>query len=149
MTAATNKLATSQRISKSSTAARRPTAAMSHTHIKEATNPIVNARSTTCGTHSSETASHSNNTLLTTRSVKVQRVFTTGNSTTTNSAQAASIQLTNKGMTAVDGLLANGLSHGMATHSTKMTFRGRVSDWNDEFMRRFSITPACSKVKAH
>jgi hypothetical protein len=91
--------------------------------MSEATNPAVNARSTTCGTHSKDVISQANKTPHTTRSVNVQWVFTKGNSTTANSAQAASIQLTNKGITAVDGLLANGLSHGMAMHNTRMALR--------------------------
>jgi hypothetical protein len=53
----------------------------------------------------------------------VQRVFTKGNSTTASSAQAANIQLTSKGITAVDGLLANGLSQGMAMHNARMALR--------------------------
>jgi hypothetical protein len=57
-----------------------------------------------------------------------------GSSTTANKAHAAIIQLTNNGMTAVDGLLANGLSHGKATHNTKMTLRTKRFWAVDEFM---------------
>ena len=134
MTAAANKPATNQRNSDSSTAARRPTAAMSHTHIKEATRPIVNARSTACGTHSNEATSHASNTPHTVASETFQRGLANGSSTTANKAHAAIIQLTNNGMTAVDGLLANGLSHGKATHNNKMTLRTKRFWAVDEFM---------------
>jgi hypothetical protein len=107
---------------------------MSHTHIKEATSPIVNARSTTCGTHSNDATNHASNTPHTAISKTVQRGLANGNSTTANKAQAAIIQLTNNGMTAVDGLLANGLSHGKATHNTKMTLRTKRFWAVDEFM---------------
>ncbi|BDU56812.1 hypothetical protein LTEGF4_24930 [Limnohabitans sp. TEGF004] len=123
MTAAANIPTTNQRNSDSSTAARRPTPAMSHTHIKDASSPIVNARSTTCGTHSIEATNHASNTPHIATSETVQRGFASGSSTTANKAHAAIIQLTNKGMTAVDGLLTKGLSHGKATHNTKMTLR--------------------------
>jgi hypothetical protein len=96
---------------------------MSHTHIKEATSPIVNARSTTRGTHSSEAINHTSNTPHTAISETAQRGFASGSSTTANKAHAAIIQLTNNGITAVEGLLANGLSHGKATHNTKITLR--------------------------
>jgi hypothetical protein len=49
--------------------------------------------------------------------------LTNGNSTTANNAQAANIQLTSKGMTAVDGLLVKGLSQGMPMHNTRMALR--------------------------
>ena len=122
-TAAAVKPMTNQRNSPSSTEALRPTAAISHTHMSDATRPNVNARSTTCGTHNNDASSHTNNTPLTARSNMVQRGLISGNSTTASKAHAAIIQLTNKGITAVDGLLANGLSHGKATHSTKMALR--------------------------
>jgi hypothetical protein len=94
--------------------------------MSDATNPAVNARSTSCGTQNNEAANQSSNAPQTKRSSHVQRVFTKGNSTTANNAHAAIIQLTNKGITAVDGLLANGLSHGKATHSTKMMLRTQI-----------------------
>jgi hypothetical protein len=59
----------------------------------------------------------------------------TGNSTTTSSAQAASIQLNSKGITAVDGLLANGFSHGSAMHNANMPACAGVSFESDKFMR--------------
>ena len=107
---------------------------MIHTHIKEVTSPIVNARSTTCGTHSNEASNHTNNTPHTAASKTVQRGLASGSSTTANKAHAAIIQLTNKGMTAVEGLLANGLSHGKATHNTKMTLRTKRFWAVDKFM---------------
>jgi hypothetical protein len=107
---------------------------MSHTHIKEATIPIVNARSTTCGTQSNDATNHASNAPHTAISKTAQRGLANGSSTTANKAHAAIIQLTNNGMTAVDGLLANGLSHGKATHNTKMTLRTKRFWAVDEFM---------------
>jgi hypothetical protein len=115
--------------------------------MSEATKPAVSARSTTCGTHNNEASSQSNNAPHTKRSVNVQRVFAQGNSTTANNAQAAIIQLTNKGITAVDGLLANGLSQGKATHNTKMMLRTQRLWSVDEFMQRFSTTAASQKQR--
>ena len=59
MTAAINKPATSQRNTHRSAAARCPTAIINHTHMSEAISPAVNARSITCGTHSSDAAAKS------------------------------------------------------------------------------------------
>jgi hypothetical protein len=102
--------------------------------MSEATKPAVNARSTTGGPHSSEAANQHNSTPQTTRSVHVQRILTNGSSTTANKVHAASIQLTNKGMTALDGLLANGLSQGKTMHSTNMMLRTKRFCAVDEFM---------------
>jgi hypothetical protein len=107
---------------------------MSHTHMSEAIRPIVKARSTTWGTHSNETTNQASNTAHTATSAAVHRALTNGSSTTANKAQAAIIQLTNKGMTAVDGLLAKGLSHGKATHRTRMMLRTKRFCAVDEFM---------------
>jgi hypothetical protein len=134
ITAAVSKPATNQRNTSSSIAARRPTATINHTHMREAASPAVNARSSTCGTQSNEVISHANNAALTTRSITVHRGLASGNSTTASKAHAAIIQLTNKGMTAVDGLLANGLSHGKATHKTRMMLRTKRFCAVDEFM---------------
>jgi hypothetical protein len=107
---------------------------MSQTLMSDATSPIVNARSTTCGTQSNDVANQTNKAAHTATSGVVHRGLTNGSSTTASKAQAAIIQLTSKGMTAVDGLLAKGLSQGMATHKTRMMLRTKRFCAVDEFM---------------
>jgi hypothetical protein len=107
---------------------------MSHTLMSDATSPIVNARSTTCGIQSNDVANQTNKAAHTATSGVVHRGLTNGSSTTASNAQAAIIQLTNKGMTAVEGLLAKGLSHGKATHKTRMMLRTKVCGAVFEFM---------------
>ena len=65
-----------------------------------------------------------------------------------NCAHAASIQLTNKGITAVDGLLANGLSHGRAMHATRTTLRTKMLWAVDEFMGVIFYHSGVAKTKA-
>jgi hypothetical protein len=60
--------------------------------------------------------------------------FAMGNSTTTNSAQAANIQLSSNGMTAVDGLLAKGFNQGSAMHNANMNACEGASFESDKFM---------------
>jgi hypothetical protein len=74
-------------------------------------------------------------------------VLTPGSSATANNAQADSIQLSNKGMTAVDGLLANGFNQGNAKHTTKMMLRTKGLWLVDECMQRFSITQNLPKQR--
>jgi hypothetical protein len=115
--AATTTAAINQVSIRSFKAARRPTAHINHTHIKDANNPAVNARSTTTGTQTKEAMSH---TLITTshlRSRRGQGDLIKGISTTRSNAQAANIQLNNKGITAVEGLLAKGFNQGSATQA--------------------------------
>jgi hypothetical protein len=47
----------------------------------------------------------------------------TGNSRTNKAKQATHIQLKSKGMTAVEGLAVNGLSHGMVMHAIHKALR--------------------------
>jgi hypothetical protein len=107
-------------------AARRPTAHISHTHIKDANSPVVSARSTTAGTQIREAMSQTVMTVHHQRSLLDQGVLTKGMSTTRSKAHAASIQLNNNGITDVEGLLANGFSQGNATHAAN---NPKVQNW--------------------
>jgi hypothetical protein len=98
---------------------------MSHTHNSDASKPAVKARSTTCGTHSKEASNPAISTTAMPRDGRDHGDWAKGNSTTANKAHAANIQLTNKGTTAVDGLLVNGLSQGKAMQATKMALRSQ------------------------
>ena len=71
-------------------------------------------------------------------------------STTNSSAHAASIQLTNKGMTEVEGLLVNGLSQGRLKHNINNMLRDTAEDLSERGIARFSnmCKPAPKKPKA-
>jgi hypothetical protein len=124
--AANNTAAVKQFNNRAFTAACRPTAHISHTHIKDANSPAVSARSTTAGTQISEAMSQTVMTAHHQRSRLDHGVLTKGMSTTRSKAHDVSIQLNNNGITDVEGLLANGFNQGSATHTTN---KPKVQNW--------------------
>ena len=126
-----------------SSATRRPTAAITHTVTSAANKPEVKAASTTSGTHSTEAASAMNHAPpANTHPCDVEVAGSIDKSTTNNKAQAPNIQLSNKGTTPVEGLLAKGLSHGKTKHSSNKTLRAATADFSKESMGWIFLHPS-------
>jgi hypothetical protein len=90
----------------------------------------------TSGTQSKEASSAVSHTLTLKAHPRVDgAAYVAGRSTSSNKAQALSIQLNNSGTTAVDGLFVNGFSHGKTKHSNNKTLRAVTAHFSKEGMR--------------
>jgi hypothetical protein len=71
----------------------------------------------------------------------------TGNSRTNKAKQATHIQLKSKGMTAVEGLAVNGLSHGMVMHAINKALRMNSGEAEAEDDMGLIFQHACGQEK--
>jgi hypothetical protein len=108
-------------------------------HTTAATSAAVAPTSTTCGTVSKETPTPIT---ATAPNQPNEALPSTGKLATNNKAQAAIIQLNNKGNTEVEGGLVKGLSHGKAQHKHNNTFLNK-GEFNTARMVIFFVGRVC------
>jgi hypothetical protein len=124
-------------------ATRRPTPAIAHIVTAAANKPAVKAASTTSGTHNTDAATATSHTPPTNAHPRDGGATgTVGKSTTSNKAQAHNIQLSSKGTTPVDGLLAKGFNHGNTKQSNSKALRTGTAYFSIIDMAEFSLSHA-------